>query len=95
MARSGPPPGLEADLERLILELCAARGPDKTVCPSEIARRASDTAGGETQTWRELMPLVRVVASRLARRGELRVSQRGREVDPASVRGPIRLGLRS
>lgn len=77
-----------AEIEATILRLVAARGPGRTVCPSEIARAlAPDEAG-----WRALMPRVREVAARLRADGRLRVTQQGRDVDPEQAAGPIRLG---
>jgi hypothetical protein len=84
---SGPGPTDEV-IADVILALTAARGPGRTICPSEAARALAGEDGG----WRELMPSVRRVAGALAERGALRVSQRGQEVDPATVRGSIRLG---
>lgn len=66
----------------MALALARARGHGKSFCPSEAARAlASD--------WRPLMPEVRRVAAGLP----LRALQRGRIVDPAVARGPIRLRL--
>jgi hypothetical protein len=65
-----------------------ARGPGKTICPSEVARAL---AGDEA--FRPLMPQVREAAAALADRGEVSVTQKGRPVDARTVRGPIRLGL--
>jgi hypothetical protein len=84
---NGPGPTDEA-VAGAILALTTARGPGRTICPSEAARALA----GEGGRWRELMPSVRRVAGALAERGALRVSQRGREVDPAAAWGPIRLG---
>ncbi|MCS6779991.1 MAG: DUF3253 domain-containing protein [Geminicoccaceae bacterium] len=72
-----------------IREAVAARGPGKSLCPSEIAR----SLAAEEAAWRALMPAVRAVAARLAETGELLVTQRGRPVDPATAKGPIRLAL--
>lgn len=74
----------EATMRALLRE----RGPDKTICPSEVAR----AVGGEQ--WRERMALVRKVASDLVRAGNLEIRQKGKRVDPGSARGPIRLALR-
>ncbi|RKG91917.1 DUF3253 domain-containing protein, partial [Corallococcus terminator] len=60
-----------------------------TVCPSEVAR-----AVGEGD-WRSRMEPVREAARRLVARGVLDIVQGGRVVDPSTVRGPIRLRLRS
>lgn len=81
-----PPPD-SAAIAAAILDLARARGPGKTVCPSEAARRLDPDA------WRALMPTVRVAAARLQDQGLIVVTQRGRVVDPLDARGPIRLGL--
>jgi hypothetical protein len=74
-----------ARIARCIMETVEARGQGRTICPSEVARRlAAD--------WRPMMPLVRSVAADLLRQGRLRVTRRGRPVDPLAARGPIRLG---
>lgn len=72
-------------IEAAIPRLVGAARPGASVCPSEVARAL---AAGEA-AWRALLPAVRRVAG-LAREGQLRVTQRGREVDPLAARGPIR-----
>jgi len=72
-----------SDAEQAILDLLAQRDPGKTICPSEAAR----ALGGH-----EHMELVREAAGVLRERGEVAVTQRGEPVDPATARGPIRLG---
>lgn len=69
-----------------IMEQAAARGPGRTLCPSEVARRLA-------RDWRPLMPEVRAEAARLAAEGRLKATQRGAEVDALVARGPIRIGL--
>ena len=77
---------IEAEIERMV----AARGPGKTICPSEVAR-ALATDG---QDFRPLMPHVREAAAQLAGRGLVEVTQRGQVVDDArTAPGPIRLGM--
>jgi Protein of unknown function (DUF3253) len=77
-----------AEIERTILELLDARGPGRTICPSDAARAlAGDDA------FRPLMEPVRAVARELVAQGRLEVTQRGEVVDPARARGPIRLRL--
>ncbi|WP_255670604.1 DUF3253 domain-containing protein [Cognatishimia sp. F0-27] len=69
-------------IARALMQLALARAPDKTFCPSEVARAlASD--------WRPLMHRVRHVASTLP----LVATQRGAPVDGANAKGPIRLRL--
>ena len=78
----------ESKIAAAILGACADRGPHSSVCPSEIARSLSP------QDWRALMEPVRDAAVALARAGKLRITQRGVEVDPGHLHGPIRLSLR-
>ena len=76
-----------AQAEAAIDALLDARAAGRTICPSEAARRL----GGD-ESFRPLIPLVREAAGAMAARGEVRVTQRGVVVDPATARGPIRLG---
>ncbi|WP_270938412.1 DUF3253 domain-containing protein [Falsiroseomonas oryzae] len=82
-------PGPEA-IAAEILRLTAARGPDKSICPSEVARALAP----EEDAWRRLMGAVRAAAIRLARDGRIEVLRKGRPVDPAAeIRGVIRLRI--
>jgi hypothetical protein len=73
--------------EATVRALLSHRGPDKTICPSDVAR----TIGGAA--WRSVMPLVRELVVELAKRGELEVRQRGRKVNADTASGPIRLAM--
>ncbi|TVQ95335.1 MAG: DUF2256 and DUF3253 domain-containing protein [Deltaproteobacteria bacterium] len=73
-------------LERTLLELLARRGRDPTLCPSEVARAV------RPEDWRDWMERTRMAARRLVARGEVRILQGGRVVDPSTARGPIRIG---
>jgi len=69
------------------------RGAGKSICPSEVARAiASTTASGG---FRALMPEVRAAARRMVEAREIVVMQRGKVVDAATARGPIRLASAS
>jgi len=68
-----------------ILRLTAARGPAKSICPSEVAR----ALGGAD--WRPLMGAVRAAAAGLAREGRVEILRKGRPVAPEAMRGVIRL----
>lgn len=72
-------------LEAAILHLLAARGPGKTICPSEAARAVSP------DNWRELMEPARRAARRLAQRGSIVITQAGKEIDAGNSLGPVRL----
>ena len=72
-------------IEELICQLTDERGPEKSICPSEVARLLSDT------NWRELMPDIRRVHKDHVQRGQIVATQRGEVVDLTEVSGPIRL----
>jgi hypothetical protein len=79
--------GTEA-LEAEILRQTAERGPEKSICPSEVARALAP----EEEAWRRLMGPVRAAAIRLARSGQVEILRKGKPVDPAAeIRGVIRL----
>ncbi|SEQ92085.1 Protein of unknown function [Lentzea xinjiangensis] len=73
-------------LERAILELAGARGPAKSICPSEAARAVGD------DDWRDLMERTRAVARRLAAQGRVVVTGGGKPLSPDDEwHGPIRV----
>lgn len=79
-------------LETAILELLAERGRDKTICPSEAAKRVGGT---EARTdWEGLMEPARAAARRLVAEGRIVITQGGRVVEPSTAKGAIRLKLR-
>jgi hypothetical protein len=79
----------DAAIRNAILAAAAARGAEKSLCPSEVARAL---APGD---WRPLMGRVRREAIALAREGRIEVLRKGRPVDPgAEIRGVIRLRIR-
>lgn len=82
--------GRETRVRATTLALAGHRGPDRTICPSDVAR----TVGGGS--WRALMEPVREVVRDLARSGEVEVLQRGEVLDPTrGWRGPIRIRRRA
>lgn len=75
-------------LEAILLALAGHRGPDRTICPSDVAR----ARGGDG--WRGRMELVRDIARDLARDRTVSISQRGATLDPDEMwRGPIRIRM--
>lgn len=80
-----------------ILEVLAERGPGRSVCPSEVARRFAETRRKPTDPpdlWRRYLAPVRQQAKSLARQGRIVLLRRKRPVDPhAPVKGVIRLAL--
>jgi hypothetical protein len=73
------------EMAETVLDLLATRGPGKTICPSEVARRL----GGDH--WRPWMEPVRETVNALAASGSVEVTQHGQVVDPTTARGPIRV----
>ena len=77
-------------LQSVMHELLAARAPEASICPSEVARAVAPDA------WRALMDTVRCVAAAEAERGAIRITQGEHTVNPEDVRsgrirGPLRL----
>ena len=85
---STAPPAEDGRVEAAVLRLTAARGPDKSICPSEAARALSDD-------WRPLLGAVRQAAIRLAQADRIEILRKGKPIDPAAAHGVIRLRARS
>jgi hypothetical protein len=78
-----------ARIETEMLALITARGPGKTICPSDVARAI---AGSESSAWGPLMTPIRRIAVRLASEGRIVILRKGKPVDPADFKGVYRLG---
>ncbi len=74
------------EVARAILALVDARGPDRSICPSEAARAL---ASGDA--WRGRLGEVRREAVRLAREGRIAILRKGKPIDPDEIRGVVRL----
>ena len=70
-----------------IMAVLAARGPDATVTPTQIAQDL------DPDGWRRYLRLVREEAADLARKDRIEILRRGKWVDPDDVRGVVRLRL--
>lgn len=78
----------QAAIEGEILRQAAARLPDGSICPSEVARALWP------DDWRARMAQVRSVGRALATAGRIVVTQRGEVRAPdVPIRGPIRYRL--
>lgn len=78
----------DAAIRACLMQLVRDRGPEKTICPAEVARAL------EPDDWRNLMPQVRAVGIALAKSGAIAVTQKGQIVDPEQAKGPIRYRYR-
>lgn len=74
-------------LEKEILHLLEERGPQKTICPSEVVRKLFP------DNWHDKMEEVRRAARRLVHKKTIIITQQNREVD-VNAKGPIRLKLK-
>lgn len=83
-----PDPADTAAIRAEILRQTSARGPDRSICPSEVARAL---AGGDDGPWRPLMAPVRHAAADLARAGRIEILRKGKPVPPEAMRGVVRL----
>ncbi|MCZ8258674.1 MAG: DUF3253 domain-containing protein [Beijerinckiaceae bacterium] len=79
-----------AAIEACMLRLVAERGPEKSICPSDVARAL---AGPASEQWGPLMQPVRHVAVRLASAGRLVILRKGKPADPHDFKGVYRLSL--
>ena len=77
-----------------ILHLVDARGPDKSICPSEAARALAEAKGAVGDEWQSLLGDVRQAAVNLAQAGRIEILRKGKPIDPGSVRGVVRLRVR-
>ncbi len=68
-----------------MLQIAAERGPDKSLCPTDVARAVS------AEDWRPLLGAVRKVAADLARQGKIEILRKGKPINPDEMRGVIRL----
>lgn len=73
-----------------IMTLVRERGMDKTICPSEAARKL---AGPDPDMWGAMMPHVRKAAINLAREGRVVIYRKGKPITPDDLKGVYRLGL--
>ncbi len=83
IASQSPDPAVD----EAILRLVTARGPGKSICPTDAARALNP------QTWRPHLSRVRTAAVRLALAGEISILRKGKPVDPTDFRGVYRLAL--
>jgi hypothetical protein len=78
----------DAEIEQIILDLAARRGPAASFCPSEAARAIHGP-----EEWRPHMHNIRRVAIRLMNNGQIEILRKGKPVAADQVRGVIRLRI--
>jgi hypothetical protein len=94
---SSPAPTFDSTvtLEEVILALCAAMKPGRTICPTDAAMAFAAARGEGELGWRSHLQEVRRAAVRLADAGRLVIYRKGKPVDPHDFRGVYRLGAPS
>lgn len=75
-------------ISETILLLAAQRGKDKTICPSEVARKLN------SDHWRPYMKEIRKIAFELRDEDKVVIMQKGNEVTGSEVVGPIRIQIK-
>ena len=73
-------------IEAEILRQTEAQGSEKSICPSEVAKALDPE-------WQKLSSAVRRAAIRLAEAGQIDILRKGKRVEPAGVKGVIRLRI--
>ncbi|WP_430449645.1 DUF3253 domain-containing protein [Rhodophyticola sp.] len=77
-------------IDETMMRLAAKRGPEKTICPSEVAR---EIAGSDPEAWRRLMGPIRDRAVAAAKTGRIAIKQGGQPVDPDDFSGIYRIAI--
>jgi hypothetical protein len=70
-----------------IIAMAAHRGPEKTICPSDVAREMFP------DDWRKHMDEIRKDAVLLQKDGKVLITQKGKPVDTDDIKGPIRIKI--
>jgi hypothetical protein len=65
-----------------------ALAPEKSLCPSDIARAL---VGADPDRWSRLMPSIRKAAIEMAKGGQLVILRKGKIADPDGFKGVYRL----
>ena len=72
-----------------MLALLAARAPDRSVCPSEVAKSLAEQSEPGRVPWRDEMPQVHAVVDQLLAEGLIRLTWKGTTL--AKRAGPYRI----
>jgi hypothetical protein len=75
------------EIPATILSMATSRGPEKSTCPSEVARMLFP------DDWRKHMKDVVDAAIDLHYQGKVVITQKGLPVDVEHIKGPIRIKI--
>ena len=79
-------------LEKVIMDILYSGKAGTSICPSQAARKLA--GDDDERVWRPLMEPTRRAARRLAHRRKIQIMRGGKEVNPSTFKGPIRLKLK-
>jgi len=74
-------------IEAAIFEKLAKLGSGKSIEPAEVAKEL------QPEQWQRMLPKVKATALGLMRQGRLTITKKGKPIDPAHMKGVIRLRL--
>ena len=77
----------QTDIISTILSVATQRGPEKSTCPSEIARMLFPN------DWRKHMKNVVNEAIDLHNQGKVVITQKGLPIDVNHIKGPVRIKI--
>ena len=77
----------QTDILHAILTIAAQLGPEKSTCPSEIARMLFP------EDWRKHMKDVVGAAIDLHHQGKVVITQKGIPIDVNQIKGPVRIRI--
>ena len=77
----------QTDIISTILSVATQRGPEKSTCPSEIARMLFPN------DWRKHMKNVVNKAIDLHNQGKVVITQKGLPIDVNHIKGPVRIKI--
>jgi hypothetical protein len=77
----------QTDILHTILSVATQRGPEKSTCPSEIARMLFP------DDWRKHMKNVVDAAIDLHHQGKVVITQKGIPIDVEHIKGPVRIKI--
>ena len=74
-------------IEAAIFEKLAKLAPGKSIEPADVAKDM------QPENWQRMLPKVKTTALGLMRQGRLTITKKGKAIDPAQMKGVIRLRL--
>ena len=74
-------------IEAAIAEKLSKLAPGKSIEPADVAKEL------QPEQWQRMLPKVKAVALGMMRQGRLTITKKGKPIDPAAMKGVIRLRL--